>query len=657
MKTLSHRVDFAPSLDLPLDLIEGRRSATIDDLRALPVMHRELVIERRDAVEGEDAPLPTLAMSSETPVLRWGWWEILDHSPGSIVMDRAKRGLPLLLNHWSDQHVGRVDEVRVDKDKVMRGEPRFSKKQLARDAEQDLRDGIIDSCSIGYRIHEMILEKQGENGEYPTYRVTKWEPIENSLTPIPADISVGANRSAVEGNRPAIRILDTPPAPRATETAMETTTVDAARKEGQKEGLTKAIEIRAMATRHNYPADKIDELIRSDVSVESAAVAILAHVEERGKMPAPKPIVDLTEKERKQYSVGRAILSQVREANVEAGFEREIHDEIASKMPPQYKLRGGVLVPFRTGDHATRAGLDSATATKGAELKFTQAGEMIDLLRPQLKLSALGARMILGLTGPVSFPQKTAGATGSWVGENPGSDVAESNLLLALVTLAMKTYQSTTSFSRQLLTAAESASIDAEQMVREDLTEDIAQALELAGINGSGASNQPRGVLNTSGIGVVALGANGAVPDFGAIVDLETTVANANGDRGEMNYLTTPGMRGLLKQTEIAAGTARMVWTGQAGMPGTGEMNGYGAHATTNVPSNLVKGTSGAVCHAIIFGAFRNLVGGMWGATELVVDPYALKKQGMVEVTSFTVADWVVQRTGSFAAIKDAKTS
>jgi HK97 family phage major capsid protein len=347
--------------------------------------------------------------------------------------------------------------------------------------------------------------------------------------------------------------------------------------------------------------------------------------------------------------MARAMLSQVKGSGVEGGFEREIHDELAKSMPPQYKERGGVLVPMQT-----RAGLDSATATKGAELKFTQAGELIDLLRPQLKLTALGARMLLGLTGPVSFPRQTAGATGSWVGENSGSDVADDNLLIELVTLAMKTYQSSTSFSRQLLIAAQSASIDAEQMVREDLTLDIAQALEKGGIQGTGASNQPRGLLNTSGIGVVPIGANGGAVTFGHTVDLETAIADANGDVGTLSYLSTPGVRGVLKKTAIEAGDSAKVWTGSAGTPGVGEVNGYAAHASNNVPKNLVKGSSGAICHALILGAFRELVGGMWGAVELVVDPFRLKKQGMIEVTSFTVADWIVRRPSSFAAIKDA---
>ena len=53
---------------------------------------------------------------------------------------------------------------------------------------------------------------------------------------------------------------------------------------------------------------------------------------------------------------------------------------------------------------------------------------------------------------------------------------------------------------------------------------------------------------------------------------------------------------------------------------------------------NLVKGTS-SDCHAIILGFWPSLVIGAFGVVEIIVDPYALKKQGQIEVTSFQLVD------------------
>jgi hypothetical protein len=43
---------------------------------------------------------------------------------------------------------------------------------------------------------------------------------------------------------------------------------------------------------------------------------------------------------------------------------------------------------------------------------------------------------------------------------------------------------------------------------------------------------------------------------------------------------------------------------------------------------------------------------GEWGALELIVDPYRLKKQGMIEVTSFQMVDVMVRRPTAFAVCK-----
>jgi len=53
---------------------------------------------------------------------------------------------------------------------------------------------------------------------------------------------------------------------------------------------------------------------------------------------------------------------------------------------------------------------------------------------------------------------------------------------------------------------------DIEQLIRSDFVALIAEAIDTAAINGSGSSNQPLGILNTSGIGSVAGGTNGLPP-------------------------------------------------------------------------------------------------------------------------------------------------
>jgi HK97 family phage major capsid protein len=276
---------------------------------------------------------------------------------------------------------------------------------------------------------------------------------------------------------------------------------------------------------------------------------------------------------------------------------------------------------------------------------------------------AAGVQLLGGLQGPVAFPNQTAAGTATWTTENPGSDVADSNLLLSQITLSPKSLMSSTSYSRQLL--AQSV-IDVDGMVRQDLAAIMALALDLAVITGTGASGQPTGILNTSGIGSVALGTNGATPNYANLVDLESQVTTVNADQFPLSHLVHPTTRGTFKKAVALSNTVGLpIWTkgdvglGSGALPGggsrvPGELNGYPAWASAQVPNNLTKGASAGICLAIILGAFSQAVVGDWGMMEIIVDPYRLKKQGMIELTAFAMFGFAVKYAAAFAAIKDA---
>jgi hypothetical protein len=71
------------------------------------------------------------------------------------------------------------------------------------------------------------------------------------------------------------------------------------------------------------------------------------------------------------------------------------------------------------------------------------------------------------------------------------------------------------------------------------------------------------------------------------------------------------------------------------------------------VPSNLVKGTSGAICSAGIFGDFSQLIIGQWGFMDLSVDEVSRKREGYVEITLNTFLDILVRQPKAFSVVKD----
>jgi hypothetical protein len=140
-------------------------------------------------------------------------------------------------------------------------------------------------------------------------------------------------------------------------------------------------------------------------------------------------------------------------------------------------------------------------------------------------------------------------------------------------------------------------------------------------------------------------------------VDLEAAVANANADVGNLGFLTNSKARGKLRKTqEFASTNGKAVWT-SGRERGIGEVLGYDAVVTNTVPSNLVKGSSGAVCSAEIFGNWSELLLGMWGGLDVMLDPYTGSTSGTKRVVALQDLDVAVRHVASFAAIKDMLTT
>ncbi len=154
----------------------------------------------------------------------------------------------------------------------------------------------------------------------------------------------------------------------------------------------------------------------------------------------------------------------------------------------------------------------------------------------------------------------------------------------------------------------------------------------------------------------MAGGTNGAAPTWDHIVDLEAAIDNADALAGNLAYLVNPKTRAKLKKTQMFNSTnGDPVWGGDvAAAEGIGVLNQWPAASTTLLPSNLTKGSSTGVCSAIIYGNFTDLLLGMWGAIDLLTDPYSLSTSGGTRVTCFADVDIALRHPQSFAAMVDA---
>ena len=402
--------------------------------------------------------------------------------------------------------------------------------------------------------------------------------------------------------------------------------------------------------------DKTVEYIRSNMSVDQVARKIL---EQRKSAPLPATGTEGfdigNDKQRKQYSYARAIMGSALAAEGQGtfgGYEAEVSAEIERHLPSNYKRQGGIFVPIslRTSMDSMmqRAGLstalDSQTTNKGKESVFTEFLEFVDLLRNMTRVVQMGARVITGLQGPATFVKQTGSGTAYWVAENSGSDVTSSNATFGTMTIAPKTLQSDTAFSRQLLVQSV---VDIENIVRQDIALNHALAWDLSAIHGSGSGNEPTGLYSAAGVNSVAMG---GVPTYGKLVDMTTEIALDNALMGNLGWLSTAGMAGKLMQTLVAsAAGSDMIWKGNQI---DGQVVGYKAAATNQVKSTLGGGNDE---HGVLFGDWSQLIIGQWLAMELVVDPFRLKKQGLIEVTSIQMVDIGCRQPQSFVKATGAK--
>lgn len=597
----------------------------------------------KDSLDHESRAVE-VAFSSTEPYERFFGVEVLDHATTSVRLGRLNDGGAVLVNHNTDQHIGVVERAWLDGDNKGRAVVRLGRSSLAEQALKDIEDGILRHVSVGYRVHEMLLEKSGKAGTLDQYRVTDWEPYEISLVAIPADPTVGVGRAAEEPEQTVIikNLEFTEPKKEIIPMSIITPPVDseAIERDATKTERQRVQEILAIGQRHQL-ADLAREYVEQGSSLDAFRQEVLKRLESKPLEAKPSPEIGLSKKETGAYSLLRAIQAQASGDWSKAGLELEASRAIAQKMGTPAK---GFYVPYEWMSRDLLVG----TNTAGGHLVSTDllSGSFIELLRNRMMVSSLGAKMLTGLVGDVAIPRQTGGATAYWVSEN--SALTESQQAFDRVTLTPKTVGAYTEMSRKLL---QQSSVDIENLVKSDLATCLALAIDLAAINGSGSSGQPTGILGTSGIGAVAGGTNGAAPTWAHVVGLETEVSVDNALLGNLAYLTNASVRGKLKQTEAFSSTGQRIWSEG------GTVNGYRAEVSQQVPSNLTKGTASGTCSAIIFGNWGDLLIGQWGTLDIQVNPFSLDTTGAVRITAFQDMDVAVRHASSFAAMVDALTA
>lgn len=559
-----------------------------------------------------------VAVSSEEPVERSFGIEILDHKPDSIDLSFLNSGrAPLLLDHDPTKQIGVVESVTLDGlARRLRATVRFGKNGLAKEVFDDVEDSIRGNISVGYQINK--LEKEGKD----TFRAVSWMPMEVSIVSIPADRTVGVGRSAADD------LTTTVNATPIKEATMAEFDMDAVKAEAARTASKETAEMFRLAAAHNK-RELADKAVAAGRSLAEFRGELLDAI---GNKPLDTQDVGLTAKEVRKFSLMTAIRAMAnptdRRAQEEARFEFEA--SAAAQRANGTEARG-LMIPTDVLRTWSKRDLNT-TDDSALVAQDYRGGDFIDVLRNASSVMQAGSTMLSGLKGNVTIPKKTAASSAGWISTEGGA-ASESEFSDGSVTMTPRTLGAFTDLTRLMMMQS---SLDIEALVRDDLSRAIALAIDLGALQGSGSSGQPTGIKNVSGVNKPTSFA-AANPTFAEVVALETAVAEDNALLGNLAYILPASMYGALKTTAKASGQGLFV----VEQPGN-TINGYRA-----IVSNQV--TSGD----LFFGNFADLLIGMYGGLDILVDPYSSASSGNVRIRALQTVDVAVRNAVSFAYNND----
>ena len=663
------------------DVKVGHKFSTLTKIDSLRSVTKVLKRSGETSFSEKEENTYEFSFSSTYPVERSFGTEILSHDDGAIDFGRLNGGVaPVLWNHNMDSVIGIVRNAYLDKEKKKgRAVVELSRNAKAQEVKRDIDDGILSSISVGYRILEMEeREIDGNNA----FLATRWEPHEVSVVASPAAPDVGISRGLIDDNTmPSVEKQDIvnskrvyaastdaqqPNSKQQLTMEKEQLDLEVVRSEATKKAAsaerTRIREINAMCSKRGFD-DLAEQLVNNGSSVDSCRQAILERIDAK-PVETAKPIEEqLTPQERKQYAKDYRLSAGIRGlitndwSDKASGFAREISQQIA-KDSGKGTRSGSLFIPY--SGLVQRATYVTSGATTGGNIVATDllADDFIEALRNSTVMVGLGVQTLSGLVGDVAIPRRSGVAsTGFLSSETAALSQAESTF--DQISMTPKTLGTLSKFSRNMLIQATPG---IEDLVRRDISDGINLGIDLGILNGTGSSGQPTGIMQTSGIGSVAIGTNGGAITVDKLIDLETAIMedNAGVNADSISYVTNAKVMGAIKKLKTSGGeylvNNNLQALGRGATPVA--VNGYPLAMTNQVPSNLTKGSTSGSCSAVVMGDFSQAILGLYGSgIEITAgedsDDFA---KNLVSVKGVVAFDVAVRHAQSFAAILDVTT-
>ncbi|HAX4931152.1 TPA: major capsid protein [Escherichia coli] len=628
-----------------------------------------------------------IAFSSEQPYQRRFWDEqnqemvvldeILVHTPEAVDLSRLNNNAPLLFNHILDNHIGVVCNARIDADNVGRALVKFSKHgTLANDIRNKVIEGTMEKISVGYDIKEYHIDyAKGQ------LIVTKWEPFEISFVTVPADDSVGLNRSLntitvnleakrdmtkeqieeIKEEQEPAQVEETPveenkepEVEKTQERQVEENKEDENLEDGKDAKHPESVDddsstVREEEVKEEREAAPVEEEKTEEVAerseedeLEIREIARELNIneddEEFKRALANKEITPeaFRTKALNKIATAQRNNEQIKDSKMEKTFDlnnviRSLVDGAAlganeaeysamaagAAMQRGRAARGGSVFVPAAALRAASEGNTKATLTAVTDEKLLTES-YVEMLLPQSVLGRLGVTVLSGLNSPIAVPKMTASSVDAFGFVDENGSAPESKAEFANVKMAPKTFAGGNPISRQSLKTVPNIAT----LITDHINKAVRIKLEQLILSDKDNTRGPAGLVKqlVDG-GRVAKKAAFSYKDFlKEIAALTDAGVPAQAIKFAMSGATAAELESTLKDNGVSGYIIE-----------NGKLAGYDVVTSGVIPADH-----------IVLGDFSGIMIGEWGGLELDMDDTTYRAQSAIVPRIWVDLDFTV---------------
>ncbi|EGD9227280.1 major capsid protein [Shigella sonnei] len=619
-----------------------------------------------------------IAFSSEQPYQRRFWDEqnqemvvldeILVHTPEAVDLSRLNNNAPLLFNHIFDNHIGVVCNARIDADNVGRALVKFSKHgTLANDIRNKVIEGTMEKISVGYDIKEYHIDYAKSQ-----LIVSKWIPHEISFVTVPADDSVGLNRSLntitvnLEAKRDMTKeqepaqVEETPveenkepEVEKTQERPVEENKKDENLEDGKDAKHPESVDDDSPTVREEEvkkereaapvkeeKTEKVAERSEEDeLEIREIARELNINDEELERALAIKdmtPEAFRTKALNKIATAQRNNEQQIKDSNMEKTFDlnnviRSLVDgDVLGANEAEYSAmaatatmqrgraaRGGSVFVPAAAMRAAAAGNTKADLTAITDEKLLTES-YIEMLMPESVLGRLGVTVYSGLTAPTAIPKMTKSSVDAFGFVDENGAAPEGKAEFANVKLSPKTFAGGNPISRQSIKTVPGIAT----LITDHINQAVRIKLEQLILSDKDNERGPAGLVKQLvDASRVTKKAAFSYKDFlKEIAQLTDAGVPAQAIKFAMSGATAAELESTLKDNGVSGYIIE-----------NGKLAGYDVVTSGVIPADH-----------IVLGDFSGITIGEWGGLELDMDDTTYRAQSAIVPRIWVDLDYVV---------------